>query len=133
MATGSEWEAMIGQLGLKGAVRQLAQCCAIGEHEGNNIRLDLHSSSEYLLTEKQKQALTKALQKGLGENMRVTFQVVDDDIDTVSSREADASARKLRAAQESIKNDPNVHQLMEMFDATVEADSVKPINQQGKA
>ena len=53
-------------------------------------------------------------------------------IDTVASRQADASAQKMQAAKESIKNDPNVHQLMEMFDATVEADSVKPLKQQGK-
>ncbi|MGI9291573.1 MAG: DNA polymerase III subunit gamma/tau [Gammaproteobacteria bacterium] len=133
VAADADWEALIDQLGLKGAVRQLAQCCVIGEREASSIRLDIHSSSEYLLTDKQKQALTEAIQVGLGADMRVSFQVVDETIDTVSSRQADASAQKMQDAKESIKNDPNVHKLMEMFDATVEADSVKPVNQQGEA
>jgi hypothetical protein len=51
----------------------------------------------------------------------------------------DESAQQLEVAKESIKNDPNVQQLMEMFDATVEADSIRPTDrkdrpaQQGKA
>ena len=93
----------------------------------------MHASSEYLLTEKQKQALTDAIKAGLGSDIHVTFEVVDGELNTISSRKADASAQKMHAAEESIKNDPNVHQLMEMFDASVETDSIRPVDQQGKA
>jgi DNA polymerase-3 subunit gamma/tau len=128
----ADWEGIIARMKLKGAVRQLAQCCAIGELTEPSIQLDIHASSEYLLSEKQKQALTDAIKAGLGEAFKVSFQIVEDELDTISSRKVDASTQQMQAAKDSIKNDPNVHQLMEMFDATVEADSIRPVNQQGE-
>ena len=129
----ADWESIIAQLNLKGAVRQLAQCCAIGAQDEQSIQLDVHASSESLLTDKQKKSLASSLQALLGNDIKVSFQVVANELDTISSRKADASSQQMEAAKDSIKNDPHVHKLMEMFDATVEADSIKPVNQQGKA
>jgi DNA polymerase-3 subunit gamma/tau len=129
----ADWESIIAQLNLKGVVRQLAQSCAIGAQDEQSIQLDVHASSESLLTDKQKKSLAGSLQALLGNDIKVSFQVVEDKLDTIAARKADVSSQQLEAAKDSIKNDPHVHKLMEMFDATVEADSIKPVNQQGKA
>jgi DNA polymerase-3 subunit gamma/tau len=139
VAADDDWSTMIEALNLRGAVGQLAQNCAIGARDEQMIRLDLPGSSESLLTDKLKTSLTEAIRAHLGKQLRVKFKVVDSALDTVASRQVDESAQQLEVAKESIKNDPNVQQLMEMFDATVEADSIRPIDrmdrpaQQGKA
>ena len=50
-------------------------------------------------------------------------------VETVAKREADESALKIQAAQNSIENDPNVRDLVDMFGAEVEQDSIRPVSE----
>jgi DNA polymerase-3 subunit gamma/tau len=128
---GGQWPEIIQALGLHGAALQLAESCHLSARDGSLFMLDVPRASEYLMTEQQKKNLTSALQAAFGDAaggvVKIEFTVVDDDLDTVATRKTDQSAQKMQAAHDSIHNDPNVQQLVDIFDATVEQESIKPL------
>jgi DNA polymerase-3 subunit gamma/tau len=132
LAQGGQWPEIIQALGLHGAALQLAESCHLSARDGALFMLDVPRASEYLMTEQQQKNLTSALQAAFGDTaggaVRIEFTVVDDDLDTVATRKTDQSAQKMQAAHDSIHNDPNVQQLVDIFDATVEQDSIKPLS-----
>jgi DNA polymerase III subunit gamma/tau len=54
--------------------------------------------------------------------------VSDGDEDTPARRQAQASDERLRAAEQAIESDPAVRAMREVFGATVQPGSVKPLN-----
>jgi DNA polymerase-3 subunit gamma/tau len=133
VAADADWSQMIAALDLRGAVRQLAESCCIAEHNAESIKLAVSSDSAYLATDRQQKALIGALKKHLGAGMRVSLEVVGDQLPTIAEEKADLNAQRMQAAQESINNDPNVQQLVDTFGASVEPDSIRPVNGQGEA
>ena len=125
-AVDADWSTIVGSLQLKGAVRQLADNCALVEFDGSEMKLAVNKLSQHLLTEQLQGRLVEALGMGYGKKVRVQFEVLSDEIDSVASREADASSRQMQAAKDSIENDPNVRKLVDMFDAQVEEESIRP-------
>ena len=82
--------------------------------------------SEHLLTDQLQKRLVDALQGSFDKNLRVDITVVDSNVETVASRVADKTALEMQAAQNSIENDPNVRDLVDMFGAEVEQESIRP-------
>jgi len=121
------WIDIVAALELKGAARQLADNCAMVERSDTRISLNVSRSSEHLLTEQMQKRLAEAMQGKLGAGMQVQFSVVDDEIETVATREADKSAEQLAEARDSITNDPTVRNLMDTFGAEVEPESIQPV------
>jgi DNA polymerase-3 subunit gamma/tau len=128
-----EWAEIIQVLNLNGAVRVLAESCFVAARTEQVLRLHIPKASEYLATDQQKKALTQALKDNLGEALNVEIKIVEDTLDTIAERQVDSSAQRMQAAQDSINNDPNVQQLVDMFGATVEPDSIRPVNGQGNS
>ena len=126
-ADDADWPAIIKTLQFKGAVRQLAENCMLEAHTKSEMRLAIHRVNEYLLTEQLQKQLIKALQDAYGKGMRVSFNVVQDELKTIAAEVADESAAKLESAKDSIQNDPNVQELIEMFGATIDDESVQPL------
>jgi DNA polymerase-3 subunit gamma/tau len=83
---------------------------------------------QYPTQDQQQKVLVDSLQAALGSSVNAQFTVVDDAVDTIATRTADESAKKMQAAHDSIEQDPNVQQLVDMFGATVEKESIKPVN-----
>jgi len=125
-AVDADWSTIVSSLQLRGAVRQLADNCALAEFDGSEMKLAVNKLSEHLLTDQLQGRLVDALCKGYGKKLRVQFEVLSDQIDSAASRGADASARQMQAAKDSIQNDPNVRELVDMFDAQVEEESIRP-------
>jgi DNA polymerase-3 subunit gamma/tau len=128
LAADADWPRFIQALNLSGAVRQLAESCSLASRDGDSFRLNVPRTSEYLLTEQQQKVLIDSLQVALGSSANAQFTVVDDAVETIATRTADESAKKMQAAHDSIEQDPNVQQLVDMFGATVEKESIKPVN-----
>lgn len=120
------WPTIIESLQLKGAVRQLADSCALASRTDKEFKLELNRMSEHLLTDQLQKRLVDALQGAFDKNLRVDITVVDSNVETVASRVADETALELQAAQNSIENDPNVRDLVDMFGAEVEQESIRP-------
>jgi hypothetical protein len=57
--------------------------------------------------------------------------LVDDKLDTIAAQGADQSARRIEAARQAIENDPNVQELVDVFGAKVQQDSIRPAPDSG--
>ena len=127
LADDADWPSIIKTLQFKGAVRQLAENCMVESHTTSEMKFAIHRVNEYLLTEHLQKQLVKALQDAYGKGMRVSFNVVQGELKTIAAEVADESAAKLESAKDSIQNDPNVQELIEMFGATIDDESVQPL------
>jgi len=126
-AADADWSTIIKTLQFKGAVRQLAENCVVELHTAGEMKLAIHRVNEYLLTEQLQKQLVRALQDAYGKGMRVSFNVVQGEIKTIATEIADGSAAKLESAKDSIQNDPKVQELIEMFGAKIDDESVQPL------
>lgn len=126
-AADADWSTIIKTLQFKGAVRQLAENCMVELHTASEMKLAIQRVNEYLLTEQLQKQLVRALQDAYGTSLRVSFNVVQGEIKTIAAEIADGSAARLESAKDSIQNDPKVQELIEMFGAKIDAESVQPL------
>ena len=61
----------------------------------------------------------------------VEFQVIADAGQTIARENLDKSAQQLQAAKDSIANDPQLQELVDLFGAEVEPDSIRPLDDSG--
>jgi DNA polymerase-3 subunit gamma/tau len=128
VASEADWPAIVAALDLQGPARQLANHCVLTARSGDVLRLRLDRSGEMFRRPQLEQKLTQALSEQLGRPLRVEISVSDADEDTPARRQAQASDERLRAAEEAIDADPAVRAMREVFGATVQPGSVKPLN-----
>jgi len=126
----ADWPALINSLQLSGMAGQLAQNSALVKREPGHITLSVDDSNGHLLSDNLKNRLTKALSDYLGEELRVTIDVVvkKEAGDTVARREASQQQQALDDARLDINTDKNVRDMMELMDASVDEASIKPLN-----
>jgi DNA polymerase III subunit gamma/tau len=126
--SGSEWPAMLAALDLQGPARQLANHCVLTSRSGDVLRLRLDRSGEMFRRPQLEQKLAQALSAQQGRPLRIEISVSDVAEDTPARRQAQVSDERLRAAEEAIEADPAVRAMREVFGATVQPGSVKPLN-----
>jgi DNA polymerase-3 subunit gamma/tau len=128
LSADTDWPGIIDGLKLKGVMRQLAQNCQLVGRTEAGFQFNVSRASEHLLTDQQKQRLIDALRAAYGNELQVKFELVDDIDDTVAQQEVNESALRLRAARDSIHNDPDLQQIVDVFGAEIESDSIRPVN-----
>jgi DNA polymerase-3 subunit gamma/tau len=126
--SGSEWPAMLAALDLQGPARQLANHCVLTSRNGDVLRLRLDRSGEMFRRPQLEQKLAQALSAQQGRPLCIEISVSDVAEDTPARRQAQVSDERLRAAEEAIEADPAVRAMREVFGATVQPGSVKPLN-----
>jgi DNA polymerase-3 subunit gamma/tau len=123
----SSWSAILTQLDLAGAARQLAShCVLLGRHAGV-VRLALDPARPFMRTAAQVEKLTQALARHFGEPVRLEFESLANDALTPAREDERASAAQLDAARKLLENDPGVNALRERFGATLVPDSIRPV------
>ncbi len=128
------WPALLEQLGLEGATRQLArQCCWIGRHS-DVVHLGLAADAAFLNQDARRLALEQALRRVLGDGVSLRIDVTLPTQAGASASPAQIDAQragdKLRAAVESIENDPVVLAFKEHFGASVRPNSIQALDSQ---
>jgi len=126
-ADSSAWNAIVSQLDLTGAARQLASHCVLLGREAGIVRLALDPERPFIRTAGQVEKLTQALARHFGEPVRIEFESVASDAVSPAREEERASLAQLEAARASLESDPGVKTLRERFGATLLPDSVRPI------
>jgi DNA polymerase-3 subunit gamma/tau len=124
----SDWPALVASLDLQGPARQLANHCVLAARTGDVLRLRLDPSGEMFRRPQLEQKLAQALSEQLGRPLRIEISLSDAAEDTPARRQAQVSDERLRAAEEAIEADPAVRAMREIFGATVQPGSVKPLN-----
>jgi DNA polymerase-3 subunit gamma/tau len=120
-----DWPAFVSGLGLDGAARQLALHTALDKAGEGEVSLLIEKRNAHLLTDGLKARLTAALQQRLGESVRVQFALRDEPADTAAVREARTMDAAREQARRQMEQDPNVRQLVDIFDAELVPGSVR--------
>jgi len=122
------WAAIVRELELSGAARQLASHCVLIAREGGVVRLSLDPRNQMLHTAATEERLAQALSRHFGETVRLEFQPAGSGSgETPALLARRASEAELAAARQAFEADPAVRGLRERFGATVLTETVRPV------
>jgi DNA polymerase-3 subunit gamma/tau len=115
-------------MALQGPASQLAAHCVLYERTDDVIRLRLDPAGEVFNRGQLVEKLTQALAKHIGREIRVEITLGEGDEITPARKQAEAADARLKAAESAIEGDPAVRAMRDIFGATVQPGSVKPLN-----
>ena len=125
---GMAWAAIVAQLELSGAARQLATHCVFLGRHGALIRLALDPRHQLVRTMATEEKLAQALARHFGSTVRLEFQAgASQGVETPAQAQRRASEAELAAARRAFEEDTGVKGLRERFGATVLPDTVRPV------
>jgi DNA polymerase-3 subunit gamma/tau len=127
-AAGDDWSAIVATLGLQGPAGQLAAHCVLVGRAPGVMRLCLDRAGEVFRRPQLEQKLAQALEQHFGEPLRLEIAVSDAVEVTPARQQAQAADERQKAAEQAIEADANVRAMREVFGATVQPGSVKPLN-----
>jgi DNA polymerase-3 subunit gamma/tau len=127
LPTSDAWAALINQLDLTGAARQLAGHCVLIARQGGVVRLGLDPKHKFVRTGATEEKLAQALSRHFGETVRLEFEAPPAGSETPAQAEQRASAEELDSARRAFEADAGVQALRERFGATVLPDTVRPL------
>lgn len=122
-----EWHQLLGRLTLSGMVRQLAHHCELAERTDALISLRLAPAHKHLLSPVPQDKLQSELQSLLGAGVRLVINVADTEAETPAERARNVQRERQDQAIASIESDDFVREVVDMFDATIDESTIKPI------
>jgi DNA polymerase III subunit gamma/tau len=131
-AAGTEagaWAAMVPQLELSGAARQLASHCVFLGRQGAVVRLGLDPRHQLVRTPATEEKLAQALSRHFGASVRLEFQsgAAPGGAETPAQAQRRATEAELAGARRAFEEDAGVKGLRERFGASVLPDTVRPV------
>jgi len=121
------WPDFVASLQLSGMAGQLAHNSALKQFDADSLVLIVDKSNQHLFNDNLQGRLRDALKEVFGSGINVSFELGGDAAgDTVAKRVADEEQQALDKAKAAIQTDPNVQDMVELLDASIEDDSVKP-------
>ena len=125
-----DWATVVAAMALQGPAGQLAAHCVLVERVKDLVKLRLDRAGEVFHRAQLVQKLTQALSQHYGEPVRLEISVADADRiePTPARQQAQAADERLKAAEQAIESDPAVLAMRDIFGATVQPGSVKPLN-----
>ena len=120
------WPALVERLPVQGLPRQLAATAELVAHEGDLFRLRVPNRT--LAEGKNIDRLRDGLSQFFGRPVRVSVDIGSTAGPTAASLAEQARAERQRRAEEAIRNDPTVRQLIDQFGARIDPDSIRPID-----
>jgi DNA polymerase-3 subunit gamma/tau len=124
----SDWHALVARLPLSGLPRQLAQHCELARMDASQIILHLPPAHKSLLNTKVPQdKLLEALQASLGRPVRLTIELSEPAGETPAERNRNEKRERQEKAVAAIEGDPFVRDVMDIFDASIDESTIKPV------
>ncbi|MGI9310006.1 MAG: DNA polymerase III subunit gamma/tau [bacterium] len=129
LCEGVHWATCIEQSGLGGLPRELMMNAAPVSADGDALRLTLAAAHRPLLNPDRVQQAERQLSKYLARPLKLHVALNADGAqggETPSQQQHRANREKHKAAAQAFENDPNVQELVDLFDAEIVADSIRP-------
>ncbi|MBN8475264.1 DNA polymerase III subunit gamma/tau [Sulfuritalea sp.] len=123
----NDWHALVAQLSLTGMARQLAQHCELAERGDASVRLRLAPLHKHLLGKAQQDKLQSELQNHFGRPLRLEIDVAEPAAETPAERSRNAQRERQEKAVASIEKDPFVREVVDLFDASIDESTIKPV------
>jgi DNA polymerase-3 subunit gamma/tau len=121
-----DWEALLKSLDVRGAPRQLAEHCSLGQVSAGRIGLVVAAENAHLNTDRVRGRLQEVLSEHLGRRISLTVTTGKPRAPTPAQSRAASENQRMRRAREAIESDPNVKAAQAAFDAILEADTIQP-------
>ena len=125
--TDTDWAGIVSALDLQGPAGQLAGHCLLLDRKPGFVRLGLDASGEVYRRPQLEQKLCDALSAHFGEPVRLEITAGPAEADTPARRQSQAAEQRLRDATRAIDEDPAVRAMRDVFNATVQPGSIKPL------
>ena len=122
-----EWHQLLARMSLTGMVRQLAHHCELVERAGALVTLRLAPAHKHLLGPVPQEKLQSELQTVLGADIRLQVNIADTEAETPAERARNIQRERQDQAIASIESDAFVREVVDMFDATIDESSIKPL------
>jgi DNA polymerase-3 subunit gamma/tau len=126
----TDWPTLLSRLQLSGMVRQLAQHCELAEMTDAAVHLRLVPTHKHLLGKPQQDKLQAELQAHFGRPLRLDIAVTDPTGATPAARARDAQRERQERAIAAIEQDPFVREVIDLFDASIDESTIKPLKEQ---
>ncbi|MBI4757319.1 MAG: DNA polymerase III subunit gamma/tau [Betaproteobacteria bacterium] len=127
-ATAEDWHRMLPALELRGMPRELAQHCELMGIDEQGVRLRLSPAHRSLLLNRMPQdRLQTALQQYLGRAVKLSVEVGEPQGQTPAQRLRDEKQERFEQAVTALEEDRFVRDSIELFDATLSEESIKPL------
>ncbi|MBK7236383.1 MAG: DNA polymerase III subunit gamma/tau [Sterolibacteriaceae bacterium] len=125
--TGLDWSGLIDQMRLSGMVRELAQHCELAQSGEGVFLLRLSSTHKHLFNAALKDKLQNELQGHFGRPVRVNVEIGEVASSTPAQKNRAEQAVRHEQAVAALEQDGFVQNVIDMFDATLNESSVKPL------
>jgi DNA polymerase-3 subunit gamma/tau len=129
-AAADDWASIVPALGLQGSAIQLAAHCVLAGRVKDIVKLRLDPAGESFNRPQIIERLTQALSQYFGQTVRLEITVgeITGEEVTLARLQAQAADERLKAAEQAIDEDPAVRAMRDVFGATVQPGSVRPLN-----
>ena len=117
---------LANRLKVSGVARQLAQQSELRGFDGERMELGLAFSAKHLADRTYQDKLRAALQEHFGKPVALKIVIGEISGNTAAVQAQGERQARQGKALEAIQGDAFVRDLMDMFDATIVGDSVKP-------
>ncbi len=122
-----DWHAIVAALAISGMARQLAQHCELGELSETQIVLRLPPAHKHLQGKAPQDKLQAELQTYFGRSLKLTIDIAAASGTTPAELARSVQRERQEQAIASIEGDSFVREVVEMFDATIDESTIKPI------
>jgi DNA polymerase-3 subunit gamma/tau len=128
-ATGlaAEWLVLFPQIGLSGMTGSIAANCTLVAKSGDDWTLHLDPAHSALFNAAQQQRLNEGLNQHLGRSIKLQIEVVKPEQETPAQANARKRIERQHQAEEAIRTDPLIRQMIEQFGASIRPDSIEPL------
>jgi len=121
-----DWPALVRQLSVAGAARELARHAALAKHTDGAFELVVPAAKGYLADRGYVDKLRDALEQQLGGRISVKVTAGDVSGATVAEQETRQREARQSAADQAVQGDRFVRDLVDMFDAKVVGTKSRP-------
>jgi len=123
----TDWSAIVGQLPLKGMVREMALNCAYHGIDNDVVRLSMETVHAHLLSPSRLKQLEVALCEHFRRKVKVDLAREKQlEKETPARRQSREAQERQQAAVASIEADSNIKAMQDAFGATVFEESIRP-------
>jgi len=127
-AATDDWHDLVARLTLSGLPRQLAQHCELVEMGDAQVTLRLPPVHKSLLNTRAPQdKLQEALQVHLGRPAKLNIVLGEAERETPAERSRNEKRERQEKAVAAIEGDPFVRDVMDIFDASIDESTIKPV------
>jgi DNA polymerase-3 subunit gamma/tau len=122
-----DWRGLIDAMQINGMVRELAQHCELVDSNAGGFNLRLTSTHKHLFNPALKDKLQNELQGHFGRPVRVNIEIGAIATATPAQKNREEQRVRHEQAVAALEQDGFVQNVIDMFDATLNESSVKPL------